>query len=72
MQFAETQADNARIAYWSNFGASIAKDQQLNPTSVFFVGTTATMPRSGAGSISGGGAIGWSAVAATILTGYLY
>ncbi|WP_374706029.1 RHS repeat-associated core domain-containing protein [Brevibacillus reuszeri] len=68
MQFAETQADNARNAYWSNLGASIANARELTPTSVFFVGTTATMPRSGSGSISGGGAIGWAAVAATILT----
>ncbi|MGG1264994.1 RHS repeat-associated core domain-containing protein [Brevibacillus laterosporus] len=68
MQFAETQADNARTAYWSNLGASIAKDIELRPTSVLFAGTTATMPRSGSDSISGGRAIGWAAIAATILT----
>nr|WP_269745645.1 RHS repeat-associated core domain-containing protein [Brevibacillus borstelensis] len=67
MQFAESQADNARTAYWSNLGASIAKDLELRPTAVLFAGTTATMPRSGSGSVSGG-AIGWAAVAATILT----
>ncbi|EST55607.1 type IV secretion protein Rhs [Brevibacillus panacihumi W25] len=67
MQFAETEADNARTAYWSNLGASIAKDLELRPTAVLFAGTTATMPRSGSGSVSGG-AIGWAAVAATILT----
>ncbi|MGG1895570.1 RHS repeat-associated core domain-containing protein [Brevibacillus formosus] len=65
-QFAETQADNARTAYWSNLGASIAKDFELRHTAVFFAGTTATMPRSGSGSVSGG-AIGWAAVGATIL-----